>query len=76
MLWLVDWHARGRTNVIGALIDKLLLTVGLFKTNINADIFYQWTVQDLLPKRPSESVVVMEPNDPVQAESSLERINP
>ena len=27
----VNWHARGRVNVIGALIDKCLLTVGLFK---------------------------------------------
>lgn len=55
-----DWHAKGRTNVIGALIGKLLLTVGLFKTNVNADIFYQWTIQDLLPKLPATSVVVMD----------------
>jgi transposase len=55
-----DWHARGRTNVIGALIGKVLLTVGLFKTNVNADIFYQWTVQDLLPKLPPACVVVMD----------------
>jgi len=55
-----DWHARGRTNVIGALIGKLLLTVGLFNTNINADIFYAWTVQDFLPKLPPHSVVVMD----------------
>lgn len=55
-----DWHARGRTNVIGALIGKLLLTVGLFKANVNAEIFYQWTVQDLLPKLPPTSVVVMD----------------
>jgi transposase len=57
---LCDWHANGRTNVIGALIGKLLLTVGLFKANINANIFYQWTVQDLLPKLPSASVIVMD----------------
>ena len=57
---LCDWHARGRTNVIGALIGRLLLTVGLFKTNVNANIFYQWTMQDLLPKLPSASVVVMD----------------
>ncbi|WP_396956173.1 hypothetical protein [Nitrosomonas sp.] len=25
-----NWHARGRVNVIGALIDKCLLTVGQF----------------------------------------------
>ena len=55
-----DWHAKGRTNVIGALIGKLLLTVGLFNTNVNANIFYQWTVQDLLPKLPPASIVVMD----------------
>jgi transposase len=55
-----DWHAKGRTNVIGALIGKSLLTVGLVKSNVNADIFYQWTVQDLLPKLPASSVIVMD----------------
>lgn len=55
-----NWHAKGRTNVIGALIGKVLLTAGLFKSNVNADIFYQWIVQDLLPKLPAASVVVMD----------------
>ncbi len=55
-----DGHAKGRTNVIGALIGKLLLTVGLFTANINADIFYQWTVHDLLPKLPLAGVVIMD----------------
>ncbi|AKH39690.1 hypothetical protein AAW31_15470 [Nitrosomonas communis] len=54
-----DWHARGRTNVIGALIEKTLLTVGLFTANINADIFHAWVTQDLLPKLPSACVIVM-----------------
>ena len=54
------WHTKGRTNVIGALIGKLLLTIGLFKSNVNADIFYQWMVQDLLLKLPKESIVVMD----------------
>jgi len=55
-----NWHARGRVNVIGALIGKYLLTVGLFKRNIDADTFFSWTVQDLLPKLPPASVVVMD----------------
>jgi transposase len=55
-----DWHAKGRTNVIGALAGKLLLTIALFTTNVNANIFYQWTVQDLLPTLPPASVVVMD----------------
>lgn len=55
-----DWHARGRTNAIGALIGKALLSIGLFKTNITADIFTAWVEQDLLPKLPTQSVIVMD----------------
>lgn len=33
-----NWHARGRTNVIGALLGKNLLTVELFDANVNADV--------------------------------------
>ena len=55
-----DWHAKGRTNVIGALLGKALLTIGLFKTNVNADVFTAWVEQDLLPKLPPKSVLVMD----------------
>lgn len=55
-----DWHVRGRTNAIGALIGKHLLTVGLFAANITADIFTAWVGQDLLPKLPEKSVIVMD----------------
>lgn len=55
-----DWHAKGRTNAIGALIDKALLTVALFNVNINADVFTGWVEQDLLPKLPKNSVIVMD----------------
>lgn len=51
---------KGHTNAIGALIGKALLTVGLFKTNINADIFIAWIKQDLLPKLPENAVLVMD----------------
>ncbi len=57
---LCDWHAKGRTNAIGALIGKTLLTVGLFSTNVNADIFTAWVEQDLLPKLPENAVIVMD----------------
>ncbi len=57
---LCDWQAKGRTNVIGALIGKALLTVCLFETNINADIFRAWVEQDLLPKLPENAVIVMD----------------
>ena len=47
-----DWQAKGRTNAIGALLGKALLTVALFTFNINADVFTAWVEQDLLPKLP------------------------
>ncbi len=51
-----DRHARGRTDAIGALIEKTLLTVGLF----TADIFHAWVRQHLLPKLPPACVIVMD----------------
>ena len=55
-----NWHARGRTNVIGALIGKDLLTVGLFDANVDADVFTGWARQDLLPQLPPASIIVMD----------------
>jgi transposase len=55
-----DWGAKGRTNVIGAMIGKTLLTVGLFNGSINTEIFDAWVIQDLIPKLPPQSVVVMD----------------
>jgi len=55
-----NWHARGRTNAIGALIGKELLTVGLFDVNVDADVFTGWARQDLLPKLPPASVIGMD----------------
>jgi len=55
-----DWHAKGRINVIGAIIGMQLLTVCLFDSNINSDIFFAWLTQDLIPKLPEASVVVMD----------------
>jgi hypothetical protein len=55
-----DWHAKGRTNVIGALLATTLLTVTLFTGTINADVFFAWLSQDLLPKLPPNSVIVMD----------------
>ena len=55
-----NWQIRRRTNVIGALLGKILLTVSMFNCSINADCFYAWTVQDLLPKITAKSVIVMD----------------
>ena len=55
-----DWHAKGRTNIIGALLGAALLTVALFTGSVNANVFLAWATQDLLPKLPANSVVVMD----------------
>lgn len=55
-----DWNAKGRTNVIGALLGVCLLTVTLFTGSINSDVFFAWLTQDLLPKLPKNSVIVMD----------------
>lgn len=55
-----DWHAKGRINAIGAVVDMDMVTVSLFDSNINADIFHAWLTEDLLPKLPSGAVLVMD----------------
>jgi len=55
-----DWGAKGRTNAIGVLIKGTLLSVSLFPCNTNADVFCAWVTQDLVPKLPASSVVVMD----------------
>lgn len=55
-----DWHAKGRTNVIGALLGTCLLTAALFTGSINSNVFFAWVTQDLLPKLPDDCVIVMD----------------
>ena len=55
-----DWGAKGRTNVIGALLGGLLLTVSLFQTTINTAVFNRWIEQDLIPKLPPQCVLIMD----------------
>jgi transposase len=38
----------------------VLLTVTLFTGTINANVFFAWLSQDLLPKLPPNSVIVMD----------------
>ena len=55
-----DWGAKGRTNAIGALLDKQLLTVGLFESNIDTETFSAWIKQELLPALPPKSIIIMD----------------
>jgi transposase len=57
---LYDWGAKGRTNAIGALVGKALLTVVLLAGSVNTQIFTCWVQQDLIPNLPANSVIVMD----------------
>ena len=46
--------------MIGALIGKARLTVGLVDVKVDADVFTGWARQDLLPKLPPASIIVMD----------------
>lgn len=55
-----DWGAKGRTNVIGAILRGVLLTVSLFQTTVDTLVFNAWVMQDLIPKLPDKSIIVMD----------------
>jgi transposase len=55
-----NWQAKGRTNVIGALYNQRLLTTCLYDTYIDSAIFQAWMVNDLLPKVPKRSVLILD----------------
>jgi transposase len=55
-----DWHARGRLNAIGAIVNFEFLCVDLWDCNINSDVFYAWLTQSLLPNCPPKSIIVMD----------------
>ena len=55
-----DWHAKGRLNAIGAIVDFKLITVDLWDCNIDSDIFLTWVQKSLLPAAPDKSVIVLD----------------
>ena len=55
-----DGQARGRINVIGALLAGVMLSVGLTEANVDADMFNLWLRGDLIPKLPCAAVLVMD----------------
>jgi transposase len=57
---LKNWHEKGRINAIGAIIGFAFLALSLFSCNVDSDVFYAWLNEDLLPKTPSGSVIVMD----------------
>ena len=55
-----DWNAKGRINVIGAMLKGIMLTCCLYECNVDSDVFHAWATQDLLPKLPSNVVIIMD----------------
>ncbi len=42
------------------LLGGVLLTVSLFQTTVDTLVFNAWVMQDLMPKLPSQSMIVMD----------------
>ena len=55
-----NWQAKKRTNVIGALYEKMLFALDYFDKNINGDIFYDWCKYTLIPSLKIKCVIVMD----------------
>ena len=55
-----DWHAKGRTNVIGALLGFQLIAVGFFESSVNAEVFLAQTHHMLLPQLPPAAMIVLD----------------
>ena len=55
-----NWGAKGRSNVIGALIDGKVDAVGLINSSVNTEVFTAWVEKCLLPSISKQSVIVMD----------------
>ena len=55
-----NWQAKKRTNVIGALYEKMLFALDYFEQNINSHIFYDWCKFTLIPSLKTKCVIVMD----------------
>ena len=55
-----NWQGKKRTNVIGALYEKMLFALDTFEKNINSDIFYDWCKYTLIPSLKRKCVIIMD----------------
>lgn len=55
-----NWQAKKRTNVIGALYEKLLFALDTFKENINGKILYDWCKDTLTLSLKRKCVIIMD----------------
>ena len=55
-----NWQGEKRTNVIGALYEKMLFALDYFEQNINDHVFYDWCKHTLMPSLKTKCVIVMD----------------
>jgi len=55
-----NWQDKKRTNVIGALYERVLFALDYFEKNINREVFYHWCKHTLSPSLKSKYVIVMD----------------
>ena len=55
-----DWYTKGRKNVIGAVINNRFVASSIVESNVNADVFFSWTMDTLLPNIPPHCIVVLD----------------
>ena len=55
-----NWQGKKRTNVIGALYERVLFALDYFEKNINGDVFYNWCKYTLIPSLKTKCVIVMD----------------
>ena len=55
-----NWQAKKRTNVIGALYEKMLFVLDYFEQNINSNLFDHWCKHTLIPSLKTKCVIVMD----------------
>lgn len=59
-LGIHNWQLKNTVNAIAAWCEGKLLAPLLYERSINADVFYAWVTQSLLPELPQGSVIVMD----------------
>ena len=55
-----NWNAKGRENVIGALVNNSLTACGTVNSNVYSNTFNTWLEKILILELPKNSVVIMD----------------
>tara|TARA_B100000475_G_C14949350_1_gene295016 strand:+ start:419 stop:904 length:486 start_codon:yes stop_codon:yes gene_type:complete len=55
-----NWNARGRENVIGALVNNSFTACGIVNGNIDSNTFNAWLEKILIPELPENSIIIMD----------------